>query len=54
MQHPDDPRDCLQILLGHLEPNVERLDELGTDLFAWVGGDVGVWLEQDLILDMVH
>lgn len=49
MQHPYNPRYSRQILLGHLQPQVERLDEFRPDLFAGIGRYVGVGLQQYLL-----
>jgi hypothetical protein len=48
VKHPDDPGDHLKVLGGHIEPEIEGIDELGAYLLARVGGDVGVRLEEDL------
>jgi hypothetical protein len=35
-----------------LKPYVERVDELGPDLLAWILGEVGVWFDEDLAGDV--
>jgi hypothetical protein len=44
MKKADNTVDDCELLLGNIEPKVETFNELAPDLFAWVGGDVGVWL----------
>jgi hypothetical protein len=48
MEHPYHPPDNIQVLLWHLEPQVECIDELGPDLFSRILGEVGVRLDEDL------
>lgn len=48
MQHPDNLADHVEVVLWHLEPQVEGVDEVGTDLLAWDTAEVVIWLEEDL------
>jgi hypothetical protein len=50
MQHPDHLPDHLQIFRRDIQPQIESLDELTSDLFARVGGDIGIRFQQGLAL----
>ena len=43
VQHADDLRDDGELLLRHIEPQVECLDHFAPDLLSGVACDVGIW-----------
>jgi hypothetical protein len=48
MKHPYDSLDDFEIIFRYVQPEIESLDQLGTNLFAWDLRVVGIWLQEDL------
>lgn len=50
MKHANHSGDDLQTLRGDLEPAVERLDQLATNIFARVCLEIVIWTHDDLLV----
>lgn len=54
VQHVDHLRDELQLVIRHLQPEVERLNQLPAYLFAGVRGNVVERLQNSLSVPMIN
>ena len=48
MEKTDNTVNDHKFVLRNVKPDVKGFHKLAPDLFAGVGGDVGIWLEQRL------
>lgn len=48
MQHGHDMPNHIEVWFWHVEPRLERDDELRAHLLAWHRVEVGEWLKEDL------
>lgn len=48
MQHPHDLPHHLQLFRRNIQPAIESFNQLRSDLFTRMVGEVGIWFEEDL------